>query len=47
MSILKEAYQALQSIVGLDWVSDDPAVCEADRKGGVTLKDQLLVRPGP
>lgn len=46
MSILKEAYQALQSIVGLDWVSDDPAVCEADRKGGVTLKDQLLVRPG-
>jgi len=34
MSIPKEAYQALQSIVGPEWVSDDPAVCEADRKGG-------------
>jgi len=34
MSIGKEAYQELQSIVGPEWVSDDPAVCEADRKGG-------------
>ena len=30
MGIPGEAYQALQSIVGSDWVSDDPAVCEAD-----------------
>lgn len=31
MAITKEAYQALQSIVGPEWVSDDPAICEADR----------------
>ncbi len=31
MSIPAEAYQTLQSIVGPEWVSDDPAVCEADR----------------
>jgi len=30
----KEAYEALQSIVGPDWVSDDPAICIADTKGG-------------
>lgn len=34
MSIPKEAYAALRSIVGEEWVSDDPAICEADRKGG-------------
>jgi hypothetical protein len=34
MAIPKEAYQALQSIVGPDWVSDDPAIVEADHIGG-------------
>jgi hypothetical protein len=31
MSIPKEAYQTLQSIVGSEWVSDDPAIRAADR----------------
>lgn len=31
MSIPKEAYQTLQSIVGDEWVSDDPAIRAADR----------------
>jgi len=38
MSIPKEAYSTLQSIVGPEWVSNDPAVCEADRlcaSGGI------------
>lgn len=30
MAFTKEAYQALQSVVGPDWVSDDPAITEAD-----------------
>jgi hypothetical protein len=34
MALIKEAYQALQAIVGPDWVSDDPAICSADRPGG-------------
>jgi hypothetical protein len=34
MALSKEAYQALQSIVGPDWVSNDPAICEADRPSG-------------
>lgn len=34
MAIIKEAYQALQAIVGPEWVSDDPAICEADRPSG-------------
>jgi hypothetical protein len=34
MSIPKEAYLALQNIVGPEWVSDDPASCIADHKGG-------------
>jgi len=34
MSIPKEAYEVLQSIVGPEWVSDDPAVRIADAKGG-------------
>jgi glycolate oxidase len=34
MALLKEAYQALQSIVGEEWVSDDPAIVEADHVGG-------------
>ena len=38
MSIPREAYRTLESIVGPEWVSDDPAICEADRlcaSGGV------------
>jgi hypothetical protein len=31
MSISKEVYNLLQATVGKEWVSDDPAVCEADR----------------
>ncbi len=31
MSLSKEIYQTLESIVGPEWVSDDPAICEADR----------------
>jgi hypothetical protein len=43
MGLLKEAYQTLQSIVGPEWVSDDPAVCEADRpKGGYRTKGTLF-----
>jgi len=46
MSIEKEAYQRLQAIVGPEWVSDDPAICEADRKGGGSGGvDSALVRP--
>jgi hypothetical protein len=40
MALSKEAYQALQSIVGLDFISDDPAICEADRpRGGFRICD--------
>ena len=50
MSILKEAYQALESIVGSEFVSDDPGVCESYRKGGYgknrpALEGQAL-KPG-
>jgi len=47
MSIPKEAYQALQSIVGPEWVSDDPAICNADMKGGAGtgIRDIDSVRP--
>jgi hypothetical protein len=34
MAIPKEAFEALQAIVGPEWVSDDPAICAADRTGG-------------
>ena len=46
MALLKEAYEALQSIVGPEWVSDDPAVCEADRpKGRLRSKEIPLYKP--
>ena len=48
MSIPREAYRTLQSIVGTEWVSDDPAVCEADRycsAGGGIVDIQKTVRP--
>ena len=34
MSIPKEAYEVLRSIVGREWVSNDPAIRIADAKGG-------------
>jgi hypothetical protein len=46
MALLKEAYEALQSIVGPEWVSDDPAICEADRpKGRLKSKEIALYKP--
>jgi hypothetical protein len=45
MTMLKEAYQALQSIVGPEWVSDDPAVVEADHVGGGAHAAGTLKRP--
>lgn len=47
MSLTKEVYQALESIVGRENVSDDPAICEADTKGGFGefIYDKSAVRP--
>jgi hypothetical protein len=33
MAIVKEAYKALEAIVGPDYISDDPAICEGYRSG--------------
>jgi FAD/FMN-containing dehydrogenase len=33
MAIVKEAYKALEAIVGLKYISDDPAICEGYRSG--------------
>ena len=33
MAIVKEAYNALESIVGSEYISDDPAICEGYRSG--------------
>ena len=46
MSIPKEAYQELQSIVGPEWVSDDPAICEADRYCSLSAPSDEQRRPG-
>ena len=46
MSIPREAYETLQSIVGKDWVSDDPAVCEADRFCSAGGAPAQAIRPG-
>jgi hypothetical protein len=46
MSIPKEAYQTLQSIVGPEWVSDDPAICEADRYCSLSSPSDEKRRPG-
>jgi hypothetical protein len=45
MSIPREAYQTLQSIVGAEWVSDDPAVCEADRYCSLSIGSDEKRRP--
>jgi glycolate oxidase len=46
MSIPREAYETLQSIVGKEWVSDDPAVCEADRFCSAGGAPAVAIRPG-
>jgi hypothetical protein len=52
MSIPREAYSALQSIVGNEWVSDDPAIREADRictSGGIPknpVRPACSIEPG-
>ncbi len=46
MSIPREAYQTLQSIVGEEWVSDDPAICEADRYCSLSDPTDEKRRPG-
>ncbi|PIU55899.1 MAG: hypothetical protein COS88_03620 [Chloroflexi bacterium CG07_land_8_20_14_0_80_51_10] len=47
MSLSKEVYQALESIVGPENISDDPAICEADTKGGFGefMLDRGAMRP--
>jgi hypothetical protein len=45
MALLKEAYQAFESIVGSEWVSDDPAIVEADHVGGGAHAAGALKRP--
>ncbi len=45
MAIPREAYQTLQSIVGHEWVSDDPAICEADRYCVLTGGPIAQIRP--
>ena len=46
MSIPVEAYQTLQSIVGTEWVSNDPAICEADRYCSLSDPTDEKRRPG-
>lgn len=46
MSIPREAYLTLQSIVGPEWVSDDPAICEADRYCSLSSPSDEQRRPG-
>ena len=45
MSIPREAYQTLQSIVGAEWVSDDPAICAADRYCSLSDPTDAMLRP--
>ncbi len=45
MSIPGEAYATMQSIVGSEWVSDDPAICEADRYCTSAGAPLVAIRP--
>lgn len=47
MSLSREAYRALQAVVGEENISEDPAICEADMKGGSGefIFDTKAVRP--
>ena len=47
MSLPKEAYQALQSLVGEENVSNDPVICEAVRGGcaGINVWDKDVISP--
>ena len=33
MAIVKEAYKALEAVVGAKYLSDDPVICEGYRSG--------------
>jgi len=33
MAISKEIYKALEAVVGSEYISDDPVICEAYRSG--------------
>jgi len=50
MSLDREVYQALESVVGKENISDDPAICEADRvvlgRGKEFLRPAWVVLPG-
>ena len=54
MSIPREAYEALQNIVGPEWVSDDPAIRIADMRGGYAtgivdvdaIPPEVSIQPG-
>lgn len=47
MGLSREIYKALESIVGFENISDDPAICEADTKGGAGefVHDRGAIRP--
>ena len=47
MSLTKEAYQALESIVGEENISNDPVICEAQigGAGGTNVWDKGAIRP--
>jgi hypothetical protein len=47
MSLPKEAYQALETLVGKENVSEDPVICEAVRGGaaGINVWDKDVIRP--
>ena len=47
MGLSREIYQTLESIVGSENISDDPAICEADFKGGAGefIHDRGAIRP--
>ena len=45
MALPKEVYQALESVVGPEWISDDPAILEADHVGGGAHGAANIKRP--
>ena len=49
MGIQREAYQALESIVGPEYISDDPVICSSYVNGGelsYTLFEKCVTAPG-
>jgi len=45
MALSKEVYKALESVVGPEWLSDDPAILEADHVGGSVHGGGDIKRP--